>query len=881
VSFSNPYALWRSKDRLVEPSLDLPRSRDLPGEDGYDCPNCQGELKLAKGKVIPPYFAHISNDDLDTCTEESVLHRTASLLLAQTINDWATGRGEAPKLNRHCDRCRRAVVTTPPAAISHADTVNAAGARQDVTCLNSIGAVEMAIQVRATHARPAVPGAWLELGARAILEDPLDWRPLNWGGLSPIPSCGSCEAEIQAGFSTVEPTNPYYVTGQDLAGKIFGAGGLMSQVMDGYEERSGQRKLAAAIDRAIQQNRSLMAEGPCGTGKSAAYLAVALSHALHTGGTVLVSTANKSLQDQLYDKDVGQVLAALGKPNTPFELVRGRSNYLCQWRLDAWAKEKKNEDHAVVYWSHETKDGDVMRAPFELEGKVKRQVCGSQNECSAVCSSTAKEGDPCFYQKARKRAKKATLVITNHSMLFAHLSVKRKVGEAVVLPDADILICDEGHELVDYARGFFETSYAEGRCKRLGLSDEERKTLDGLEAALFEWAKVATRKTDGNLDGPWINGTAEEVGRKTLTEVARIKKLLTERFERISDEILYEYGDDEENYPPEVRQRISEAQSRVKEAEKMEHALTDVLELRDDLETKAPKAYWLEYSDRGTPSLKGCPVDVSSFIRENLFTNRSCSTIVTSATLTTAGTFDHLGKEIGFVTDQGYVGDTCMVESPFDFERQSIFVVPDRHDMPHEPSGKGREPFMARSAELFQWVAGQTGGGVLFLFASRAGMNAVRKRLPKNLPYRVLVQGDMSTKRLKEEFRDDVDSCLFGLKTFWAGLDVQGHALRCVIVDKMPFTPPSDPFQYYREKRAGLGRGAFEYSLQEALLQLRQGVGRLIRTTSDGGAAVILDRRILSRPSYSSKVMSSLPWKGGPRQGLLALQRYFNPQVTA
>jgi ATP-dependent DNA helicase DinG len=850
VSFTNPYAFWRSKARLVEPSHDLPRASGLPGDDAYECPACQGELRLPKGKKLPPYFAHNAGQDL-VCTEAQVLAHTAKLLLVQTVNDWVNGRGDAPRITRHCGRCRRLKIVAPPENTAQAQAMNTSGPlRYDVVLIDGVGRELLALQVRVRKKAEQIGMPWAELVASEVLKDPLFWRPVDWGNLEPIASCEHCEKEAAAGFQTTAPLNPYVVTADSLAGKIFGPTGLLSKAMPGYEERPSQRELAEAIDQTIQKGGNLLAEGPCGTGKSAAYLSIAISHVAHTGGKVLVSTANKALMDQIYDKDLPLVLKTLGV-NVKYALLKGRGNYACPTRLEQ-ALAELDRDDPLADWALTTEDGDLERANVVIDPKVRAKIKG-KTECSKHCKA-----DACFYYQAKERASEAQVIVTNHSMLFAHLALKSRIGKAVVLPDADIVIMDEGHELADSARGFFEFTISEGYSSRAAYNEFQRREIDGTEERFFRMARKATANTGGNICEAWLNGQAQRACEEFMDATAGNAVLWREALERAQDQEADEGT-------------LEELQIKTDRAVELTKRVLAVCELLPDKGAGSNRAFWLEDStnnrrgvNRGV--IKGCPVDVSQFIHDGLFAERSMAAIVTSATLSTSGNFDHVGKELGFV------GDTKQVSSPFDFDRQSILVVPNEHDMPHVPQGRARQSFLERAAELFSWIATQTGGGVLFLFASKKSMHEVKRRVG-NLPFKVLVQGDDTTKRLSEEFKLDQNACLFGLKSFWAGLDVPGHSLRCVIVEKLPFIAPDEPFQHYRQRVHGR-KAAMDYMIQDAMLQLRQGVGRLVRTSSDGGAVVMLDRRVVSR--YMREFSASMPWSQR-HDGLGVIEHYFAP----
>jgi ATP-dependent DNA helicase DinG len=438
-------------------------------------------------------------------------------------------------------------------------------------------------------------------------------------------------------------------------------------------------------------------------------------------------------------------------------------------------------------------------------------------------------------------------------MLFAHLALKSKIGKAVVLPDADIVIMDEGHELADSARSFFEFTISEGYSSRAAYTDDERREIDQAEEKFFRAARQATAKTGGNVCGAWLNGEAPTVCSEFIEVAAGNAVLCKEALERAQDAER-----DEET--------LEELQGKSDRATELARRVLSVCEMLAHKGSDSERAFWLEDGNNGG-TIKGCPVDVSKFIHDSLFAERGMATIVTSATLSTSGNFDHIGKELGFK------GDTIQVRSPFDFDRQSILVVPNTYDMPHEPRGQGRHPFLERSADLFAWIARQTGGGVLFLFASKKSMQTVARCVPKDLPFKVLVQGDDTTKSLARQFKEDESTCLLGLKSFWQGLDVPGHSLRCVIVEKLPFIAPDEPFQHYRQRVHGRNV-AMNYMVQAAMLQLRQGVGRLVRRSSDGGAVVVLDRRVVNR--YLREFTASMPWSQR-HDGLGVIESYFAP----
>jgi ATP-dependent DNA helicase DinG len=864
--FKIPWGFWRSRNDLVQPSYDLPHARLLQEGDAYECPACQGVLKLAKGQVVQPYFAHnpagYTAASLHTCAEETALHKIAKLLLVKAVREWVAG-GPAPMIERRCGRCLRSVTTTPPAATAGAVEEFLNGDRiHDVALLDTGGVPLMFLEVYVTHrTQPGIQSPWLELAAKSVIEDPLTWTPMGSGNLEVIQSCQHCVEEEQSGYQDVDPLNPVL---NDVVEDVFGQGGRLSQIMEGYEERPSQKEFARAIDSAIREQKSLLGEAPCGTGKSMAYLATTVTHAMHSGGKVLVSTANKALQHQLHEKDLPLLERVLDR-EINHTLMKGRSNYICQERLAQWAsKTRAGQDHPLVSWAAMSHDGDYERSEVsDWDPRELRQVCGSQEACADKCAKSE-----CFYQKAKARAREADVVVTNHKQLFAHLVWRRKLGRDIVLPKAMVTVCDEGHELAECARDFFEISVTEGYNRRLCLgSGSKRRTSAELEAeenlvnAEIEFFRVAKRvlARDPNVKAPWINGAAEAQG-QAFIQAARAATALWE--ECHSRALLM---DDEEE--------VQQAEKGLEKIQGLVDRLESICHMKPDETTDAEMAFWYETTRGDRGQIKACPVEVSQFIHDNLF-SPPATTIVTSATLTTSGSFDYVIRDLGFE------GSYLAVDSPFDFSRQSLLILPTDQDMPVDPSGKDRKEFLKHSARLFHEIASYTGGGVLFLFTARSSMRQVRDMIDRHFPYRVLVQDDMPKNKLVEAFKEDKNSCLFGLASFWAGLDVPGDALRCVVIEKLPFCTPSDPFYRYWIGKKGKKQASVDYMIQRAMIQIRQGAGRLIRSSSDRGVLVMLDRRIRPRQGawsdYGKYMIPSVPW---PHQwGVGSVRQFFQGQ---
>lgn len=543
-------------------------------------------------------------------------------------------------------------------------------------------------------------------------------------------------------------------------------------------------------------------------------------------------------------------------------------------------------------WSLATQDGDIERgAVADWDWNDLIQIRGDQDRCANHC--TKKEG--CFYQQAKQRARDARVIVTNHAMLFAHLVLKQKLDKDVVLPSARITVCDEGHELAEQARSYFEFSVTEGYSKRLcmgrnrkkdrgrGESREQREQreqregyedwlaeeLERAEIAFFNAVRRATRD-DTNIYEPWINGQAESEARWLIDMAKRNVDLWQQAYDWAR--VVADERADSSGFADEYEDEADELEKGLDKAAALLDRLQSICELRPDMTVKADRVFWVE-ADRKRTKIVGRPVEVSQFIHDNLFTPPA-TTVVTSATLTTSGTFDYV------IEDLGFEGNFLAVDSPFDFENQALLILPTDEDMPVDPSYKNRAKFLEHAARVFQEVAMHSGGGVLFLFASWSSLRSVREKIPASFPFKILAQAPNGSKdALVDEFKADPNSCLFGVKSFWAGLDVPGEALRCVVIEKLPFCTPKDPLFAYWIRKKGKERATVDYMIQRAMIDIRQGAGRLIRAQSDRGVVVMLDRRIRPRKrrsDYSKYMIPSVPWPFA--WGVDSVRRFFQEQ---
>lgn len=619
---------------------------------------------------------------------------------------------------------------------------------------------------------------------------------------------------------------------KDYIEEIFGSGGLFASRFPGYEMREGQVALARMVDEAMRGGRHALGEGPCGTGKSVAYAVPSIWHAHHDKKRVVIATANIALQEQLVRKDLPMLASALPWPFS-FALLKGRNNYLCHDRMaeseargrlrGLYYDDQQQQVDDVLAWAEATKTGDVSELPFLPQPQVWSRFSVGSEECRG---DGCPFRDECFAERAKVAAEGADIVVTNYHMLFAHLAVRDATGQDLVLPSFDLLVLDEAHEAAEIAREFFGFTVSEHALGRLAsaaadlgerqLAGELRQEATRLFAALAEYAR-----------SPRYKRRLKEPGFVSDAGVQRaLGKLVT------AGGALAEDGAND-------KKERAAARNLAKNAAALGAHLSEAIAQSD-----ASKVYWLEIDKKGRTRLRSKPIDVSELLRERLF-ERCPSVSLVSATLTTSGTFDFVRRELGVPEAALEV----IAETPFDFESQALLVVPERLPEPRD------EDFVDAAASVFQQVVDACDGRTLGLFTSYRNLHAVHERIDGR-GHRVLRQGELPRAELTRIFKEDTSSILLGTESFWTGIDIAGEALTGLVIDKLPFPTPDDPVIDAICER---DRRAFDnYLVPLAIIALRQGVGRLIRTKTDIGVVVILDKRIAEK-GYGKKFLRSLP----------------------
>ncbi len=641
--------------------------------------------------------------------------------------------------------------------------------------------------------------------------------------------------------------------------QFFGPGGVLSQRHPAYEFRKGQLAMATAVEEAIEEKRHLIVEAGTGTGKTLAYLLPIIK----SGKRVIVSTGTKNLQEQLFFKDVPFLERALfgnskeGEPRLKVCYMKGRQNYLCRKKLyDLTGQpilnglDEINEFRTLLDWDKETGTGDraevtTLPETSPLWGKLN---AGAEHCIGSKCG----EFERCFITAMRRKAAESDIIIVNHHLFFADLSVKlaaEKAPDAGVLPSAACVIFDEAHELEDVATSYFGISVSNLKVEDL---------LRDLEITIREKKVVST-------DLIQLSGRVRERSQFFFS-------LLPEGDGRFAfenrEEFLEECGGEFIGLKNIIRQLHSELQAIPNKPDEVHNLIRRTDELHAQLSflmesREKNTVYWIERRgqsasgrqrrvtrDRGRENvfLQATPIDVSAILRQALF-DRFDSIVLTSATLAVANGFDYIKGRLGLDGARELI-----VSSHFDYESQALFYVP--RDMPDPRDSDFAQKATMRIRQLLEITRGRA----FCLFTSLAQMQQVYDALLGQLSYPMLLQGSAPKTALIEQFRSTPNAVLFATSSFWQGVDVQGEQLSCVIIDKIPFAVPSDPIVQARGRAIDEtgGNSFFDYSVPAAVITLKQGFGRLIRSLSDRGLLVLLDNRILKK-QYGRVFVQSLP----------------------
>jgi ATP-dependent DNA helicase DinG len=627
----------------------------------------------------------------------------------------------------------------------------------------------------------------------------------------------------------------------DEIAAVLGPGGRLSRALAGYEHRPEQLTLAREVARAFDERRMLVAEAGTGTGKTLAYLVPAIL----SGRRVVVSTATKNLQDQLFHKDLPLVRDTLGLP-VRATLVKGRANYLCLHKLERArtgalldSREEADAFAMLLRWAERTETGDRAELMLPEGFGGWRQVSTTPDGC---LGTRCPQHSACFVTRLRQQAEESELVVVNHALFFADLVVRtgRGGGEGV-LPRYEAVIFDEAHGLEDAATEFFGTTVSSHRFEELARDAQAALPLEDSRAGVLSALAVKVR---AEADALWaaapraVGMTDEGTVRLTARAFEPLGRQLQAVLEGLGALGGFASGHEEADLLALAR-RASELGAEldfVRRADAPDHV------------------YWAEGRGRGL-FLRAAPISVAEAMRERLY--GSVDTVVfTSATLRTGTSFEYFCRQVGLLDDAGEAVvplTQLAVPSSFDYASQSALYLPSALPEPREPG------FAEAVAEEIARLVEVTGGRAFALFTSLRNMERVHALLSRRLPYPMLLQGEAPKPVLLDAFQS-TPSVLFASASFWEGVDVPGDALSLVILDKLPFAAPTHPVVAARiEALEKAGREPFSsYQLPEAALALRQGFGRLIRTRTDRGIVALLDVRV-GRKAYGRQLLAGLP----------------------
>ncbi|WP_411145084.1 ATP-dependent DNA helicase [Streptomyces sp. x-80] len=612
----------------------------------------------------------------------------------------------------------------------------------------------------------------------------------------------------------------------------------------GGTERPGQVAMAEAVAEAVDDQSHLLVQAGTGTGKSLGYLVPALAH----GERVVVATATLALQRQLVERDLPRTVDALHpqlRRRPEFAMLKGRSNYLCLHRLHEGVPQEEEEGLFDPFeqatptsklgkdllrlrdWADETETGDRDALTPGVSDRAWGQVSVSSREC--LGASKCAYGAECFAEAARERAKLADVVVTNHALLAIDA-----IEGAPVLPQHEVLIIDEAHELVSRVTGAATGELTPGqvnRAVRRAAKLVNEKAADQLQTAAESFERLMELALPGRLEE-----LPEDLGYclMALRDAARtvISALGTTRDKSVQDEDA-------------VRKQALASVENV-------HAVAERIANGSEYDV-----VWYERHDRFGASLRVAPLSVSGLLREKLFADRSV--VLTSATLKLGGDFNGVGASLG-LAPEGTQGDDIPVwkgldvGSPFDYAKQGILYVAKHLAQPGREGS--RTDMLDELAELIEAAGGRTLG----LFSSMRGAQAAAEAMRDRLDMPILLQGEETLGELIRTFAADARTCLFGTLSLWQGVDVPGPNCQLVVMDRVPFPRPDDPLMSARQKaveQAG-GNGFMAVAATHAALLMAQGAGRLVRATGDRGVVAVLDPRV-ERARYGAFLRKSMP----------------------
>ena len=643
--------------------------------------------------------------------------------------------------------------------------------------------------------------------------------------------------------------------------RALGPGGAFAASVPGFAPRDVQQRMATAVEEAIADAQELVVEAGTGTGKTFAYLVPALL----SGKRVIVSTGTKTLQDQLFHRDLPRVRETLGA-RVSAALLKGRANYLCRYRLDKTVSDgtvASRTDAAALQriraWASRTKSGDIAQIESVPEDSPlwPRVTSTAENCLGAECPFF---GD-CFVVQARRAAQEADIVVVNHHLLFADLAIKRE-GFGEILPGAHAFVLDEAHQIPELAGQFFSIALSSRQLVELEADAvREAAEVSGAKAALaaigrpiepaVRALRLALEPGGGERTGGWAKPPARRGSWASLRDEEPVHAALAQLEDALGD----------------VQRALGAMESRSEGLDACAARVDDLAARLELLRKPAESGWvqWYELSERGFV-LSATPLDVAEPLRAFRAQSRA-AWIFTSATLSVAGRFEHFTQQMGLDDPS-----TLLLPSPFDYRRNALAYVPRGLPMPNVPE------YTDRVIDAVRPALAASRGRAFLLFTSHRALKRAAERLA-DLPFPLFVQGTGPRALLLERFRASGNGVLLGAASFWEGVDVRGEALSLVAIDKLPFAAPDDPVLEARlaaVREAG-GNPFAEHQIPAAAIALKLGMGRLIRDIDDRGVLMLCDPRLYAS-SYGKLFLACLPDMPVSRD-VADVERFFGAQA--